>query len=212
MTRAEREQLITRFLDGSLPHGDEERFFLELAADREMQHDLKAERTLDSAVAKDRDLAVESWGPFRAELAVLLAARTAETDQMSGSSGISIFVPLGILASGLLILLLSLPRSSSNSPPLSTPQIPVEAVEAPATPATHLPSIVPDSEKHEPVADQDRAAQSPRVPRRARESRVESAAPEEPASIDHSVQERNANPVEPDNPKLTLDPDSENPD
>lgn len=56
MTRSEREQLIRAHLEGTMSSGQEHDFFINVALDAELRSELKAHRTIESALRKDREV------------------------------------------------------------------------------------------------------------------------------------------------------------
>ncbi|MGE3799534.1 MAG: hypothetical protein AB7H80_00785 [Candidatus Kapaibacterium sp.] len=137
MKRTEREQLIERYLEGSLTPGEEQEFFIEVATDREMQYDLKASQVVESAIRKDRELAPNSWSGTRTELTAMLTAEgkvgvEAKSGQGSGSlsswgAGWIVTATMLLLVSftALLVSLVAIDRTTADqvkTTPLPTPQ------------------------------------------------------------------------------------------
>jgi hypothetical protein len=78
MTRVEREQMIARYLGGEMTAAEEQEFFIRVAVDKELRHDLRAQRTVDSALQKDRDAEATGHTPMRMRVASVLAATPAD--------------------------------------------------------------------------------------------------------------------------------------
>jgi hypothetical protein len=77
MTRAERERLIERYLSGAMTSTDESDFFIQVALDKELRQDLKAQRTIESAFRKDRESEPSEHTAMRSRVASSLAASSA---------------------------------------------------------------------------------------------------------------------------------------
>ena len=137
MKRTEREQLIERYLEGSLTPAEEQEFFIEVATDREMQYDLKASQVVESAIRKDRELAPNSWSGTRTELTAMLTAEgkvgvEAKSGQGSGSlsswgAGWIVTATMLLLVSftALLVSLVAIDRTTTDqvkTTPLPTSQ------------------------------------------------------------------------------------------
>lgn len=54
MERALREELLRRYVSGEMSIGEEHEFFIQVALDRELRHELKAQQEIDGAFASDR--------------------------------------------------------------------------------------------------------------------------------------------------------------
>lgn len=74
MTRAEREQLIERYLAGELTSIEENDFFLEVGIDPEFRHDLKAYRLVDRAMEKEGDAFDATYTTLRSHVQGMLAS------------------------------------------------------------------------------------------------------------------------------------------
>jgi hypothetical protein len=74
MTRAERERLIERHLGGAMTAAEESDFFIQVALDKELRQDLKAQRTIESAMRKDRESEPSEHTALRSRVATVLAA------------------------------------------------------------------------------------------------------------------------------------------
>lgn len=77
MTRVEREQLIARYLGGEFTTAEEQDFFIRVAVDKDLRQDLRAQRTVDSALTKDRDAQATGHSGMRVRVASVLAATPA---------------------------------------------------------------------------------------------------------------------------------------
>lgn len=86
MTRSEREQLIERYLSGEMSSAEEGEFFIQVALDSELRLDLKAHRTIDSAISKERETVPAEHTALRGRMASMLAA-TPGLVQMGSDRG-----------------------------------------------------------------------------------------------------------------------------
>jgi len=77
MTRAERERLIQSYLSGEMSSAEESDFFIQVALDKELRQDLKAQRTIESAFRKDRESEPSEHTALRSRVAMSLAASSA---------------------------------------------------------------------------------------------------------------------------------------
>ena len=85
MTRIEREQLIGRYLSGEMSSAEEQEFFIQVAVDKELRHDLKAHRIIDSAIRKDRDAQAIGHTALRMRVAAMLPGALPEAAPNPGS-------------------------------------------------------------------------------------------------------------------------------
>ena len=85
MTRLEREQLIERYLGGELSGAEEEAFFLEVAANRELRQELRAYRLVEQALAKESSGMHTTHSALRAHIQNL--ALIPGTEAMVGAQG-----------------------------------------------------------------------------------------------------------------------------
>lgn len=74
MTRAEREMMIGRYMGGGMSTAEEQEFFIQVAVDPELRLELKAHRTVESAIRKDRDAEPAGHTALRGRIASTLAA------------------------------------------------------------------------------------------------------------------------------------------
>jgi hypothetical protein len=74
MIRSEREQIIQRYLSGEMSSAEEGDFFIQVALDRELRHDLQAQQTIESAFRKDREAERVGHTGLRTRVASMLAA------------------------------------------------------------------------------------------------------------------------------------------
>ena len=84
MTRIEREELLRRYMHGELNLEQEHEFFIQVALDKELRHELKAQQTIDRAFQKDRVVNTSAYAPIQGKVAAMLAA--AETSDMPRGS------------------------------------------------------------------------------------------------------------------------------
>jgi hypothetical protein len=73
MTRSEREQIIQRYLSGEMSSAEEGDFFIQVALDNELRHDLQAQQTIESAFRKDREAERTGHTALRTRVASMLA-------------------------------------------------------------------------------------------------------------------------------------------
>ncbi|MEO5929975.1 MAG: hypothetical protein ABIR47_08585, partial [Candidatus Kapaibacterium sp.] len=73
MTRSERELFIQRYLSGEMTSSEEGDFFLQVALDKELRHDLQAQKTVESAFRKDREAVASEHTGLRLKMAAMLA-------------------------------------------------------------------------------------------------------------------------------------------
>ena len=74
MTRSEREHIIQRYLSGEMSSAEEGDFFIQVALDRELRHDLQAQQTIESAFRKEREAERVGHTALRTRVASMLAA------------------------------------------------------------------------------------------------------------------------------------------
>ncbi len=77
MNRAEREQLLERYLSGGMTSGDESDFFIQVALDKELRQELKAQRVIESALRKDEESESTEHTALRSRVAAMLASTSA---------------------------------------------------------------------------------------------------------------------------------------
>lgn len=78
MMRAEREELLRRYLEGEMTLEQEHDFIIQVALDKELRHELKAQQTIDRAFRKDRAVDPSAYAPLQASVAGMIAASTPE--------------------------------------------------------------------------------------------------------------------------------------
>ncbi|HVZ41758.1 MAG TPA: hypothetical protein VHI13_20925 [Candidatus Kapabacteria bacterium] len=74
MNRAEREILIERYMNAEMSSAEESDFFIQVALDRELRQELKAQRVIESALRKDLEAEPTEHTAMRARVASILAA------------------------------------------------------------------------------------------------------------------------------------------
>ncbi len=94
MKRSEREQLIERYLDGTMTSLEEQEFLIEVAANSELRTELKAYKVVESAVYKDRAADVVSYASLRTHMIGVLANASVGTVVSDASSAVSGAEPL----------------------------------------------------------------------------------------------------------------------
>jgi hypothetical protein len=77
MTRSEREQIVQRYLSGEMSSAEEGDFFIQVALDNELRHDLQAQQTIESAFRKDREAERTGHTALRTRVASMLAGAPA---------------------------------------------------------------------------------------------------------------------------------------
>jgi hypothetical protein len=157
MTPMERESLIRTYLEGSMSSDEEHEFFIDVALNAELRTELKAYRTVESAIRKDRE--IDAGDILQLERSVMAAlASTAPAGRaprrMSGlrRAGYAGALIVAITA----IVLLTRPQSEPPAP-RQTNLLPT-AVDA-------HPGVSPPQRQPE-IAAGDAAASSPAPTRR----------------------------------------------
>lgn len=87
MTRAEREIMIGRYMGGVMNSSEEQEFFIQVALDPELRLELKAHRTVESAIRKDRDAEPTGHTALRARIAGTLAAHPPQATTSASTGG-----------------------------------------------------------------------------------------------------------------------------
>ncbi len=179
MNRAERERLIERYLNGEMTSSEEHDLFIEVAVDRELRTELKAYRTVESAIRKD-GAASPSYTALRGRVQASLqgtavpggasagsaAAPTAATGILKGVAAVKWIVAAGAAASLSLAVLLVQPgaeRGAEPSPDAGTPHILREVPR----PASSQPPVVGGAEESD--RDGEMVPRPASVPREALE-------------------------------------------
>lgn len=86
MTRADREHLLQRYLDGAMSSAEEEEFLIRAALNTDLRMELKAHQTIDRALRKDRTGALVEHTTLRSRVAATLAASAVPEAASSVSS------------------------------------------------------------------------------------------------------------------------------
>ncbi|MDB5035232.1 MAG: hypothetical protein JWQ98_2473 [Chlorobi bacterium] len=87
MTRNEREELIRHYMTGEMSMAEEHDFFIQVALDNELRIGLKAHRTIDSAIRKDKEIDPSEYAPLGAAVATMLSASHGAPSTSGGSAG-----------------------------------------------------------------------------------------------------------------------------
>jgi hypothetical protein len=88
MTRSEREQQILRYLRGDMTSTEEESFFIQVALDRELRDELKAQRAIEGSIRGFRDVErTQQHTRLRARTAAMLAGYPASQVGATVASG-----------------------------------------------------------------------------------------------------------------------------
>lgn len=74
MMRAEREELLRRYLDGEMNLEQEHDFIIQVALDKELRHELKAQQTIDKAFQKDRVVDPSAYTALQATVAAMIVS------------------------------------------------------------------------------------------------------------------------------------------
>lgn len=85
MTRLERESMIGRYMCGGMTSAEEQEFFIQVALDPELRLELKAHRTVESAMRKDRDAEPTGHTALRGRIASTLAAHPPQPSTMAAA-------------------------------------------------------------------------------------------------------------------------------
>jgi hypothetical protein len=144
VSRIDREHLIERYLRGELSPAQEERFFIEIATNKELRHELKAYRIVDETLVRDSRRLAAPQTALRARLeqqmsgmqATAPAAPAAASSTPAATGGIAgaTMVPLkwllvalvgaGLAIGGLVVSSLSertpFTRAASTQPHVTT--------------------------------------------------------------------------------------------
>ena len=74
MNRIEREELLRRYLEGEMNLQQEHDFFIQIALDKELRHELKAQQTIEKAFRKDGSYDMTGYGSVQTNVAAMLAS------------------------------------------------------------------------------------------------------------------------------------------
>lgn len=190
MTRVEREELLRRYLEGEMSLEQEHDFIIQVALDKELRHELKAQQTIDRAFRKDRVVDPSAYASLQSAVSAMIAAPAATAEPASAVAGTaSIYARFlgkgvqrwtlgGIAGLALLggVLLFGLPDGDERSPAARQEVVP-EHPDVYTAPAVPEPLDRPDgiSQAHdaprqsgatdlsEKTAVQDRSESRPRV-------------------------------------------------
>lgn len=141
MTRVEREELLRRYLEGGMSLDQEHDFFIQVALDKELRHELRAQQTVDKAFQKDRIVDPSEYAVLQRNVSTMLAGMSPAV-QSAGAAGAS-RLNTGIghsgkwQAAGLLLIGMVagvLGFVAMQSPEIGQANLPVERVQATGTP------------------------------------------------------------------------------
>ncbi|MEO5928698.1 MAG: hypothetical protein ABIR47_02085 [Candidatus Kapaibacterium sp.] len=147
MTRNEREELIRHYMTGKMSMAEEHDFFIQVALDNELRIGLKAHRTIEGAIMKDREIDPSEYAPLGASVAAMLAAsKPAATMPGAGHAGWSLpggsflaaLCAVGVMLGSLLVTPF-LPTPSLPRPRTSIMTTAPVAVPTPAPPDNSTP-------------------------------------------------------------------------
>lgn len=166
MTRIEREELLRRYLSGEMNLEQEHEFFIQVALDKELRHELKAQQTIDRAFQKDRVVNSSAYAPIQDKVAGILAMEAGMGDRSvsAGGSGTSLFRPgrwlaLGAVVIGFAVAWFGLQSDTPSVSPGSSAQ---ETQAVPESPGSLIPVTRPSDIRHEPEAESQAVESSDR--------------------------------------------------
>lgn len=87
MTRVEREELLRRYLEGEMSLEQEHDFIIQVALDKELRHELKAQQTIDRAFRKDRVVDPSAYASLQSAVSAMIAAPAATAEPASAVAG-----------------------------------------------------------------------------------------------------------------------------
>lgn len=87
MTRVEREELLRRYLEGEMSLEQEHDFIIQVALDKELRHELKAQQTIDRAFRKDRVVDPSAYASLQSAVSAMIAAPAATAEPASVVAG-----------------------------------------------------------------------------------------------------------------------------
>lgn len=87
MTRIEREELLRRYLNGEMGLEQEHDFLIQVALDKELRHELKAQQTIDRAFQKDRVVDPSSYASLQGKVAMMLTTVAQEPNIAQNPAG-----------------------------------------------------------------------------------------------------------------------------
>lgn len=186
MTPMERESLIRTYLEGSMSSDEEHEFFIDVALNAELRTELKAYRTVESAIRKDRE--IDAGDILQLERSVMAAlASTAQAARaprrMSGLRR------AGLRRAGYAgALILAITAIVFLTRPQSEPPAPRRTSLLPTAVDAH-PDVSPPQRQPE-IAAGDAAASSPAPARRhpARRRKADTIVHRRPAQPEHKTE------------------------
>ena len=147
MNRIEREELLRRYLEGEMNLQQEHDFFIQVALDKELRHELKAHQTIESALRKDRVVDNASYSTIQTGVTAMLASLPPLSDIREPQSRMNRFGRTSriLLTTLALLLLVGIPTSillMRESDRRDSPQ-PSESIQhnAPNTSFSWSPSV-----------------------------------------------------------------------
>lgn len=87
MTRVEREELLRRYLEGEMSLEQEHDFIIQVALDKELRHELKAQQTIDRAFRKDRVVDPSAYASLQSAVSAMIAAPVSSAEPVSAVVG-----------------------------------------------------------------------------------------------------------------------------
>lgn len=165
MTRVEREELLRRYLEGEMSLEQEHDFIIQVALDKELRHELKAQQTIDRAFRKDRVVDPSAYASLQSAVSAMIAAPAATAEPASAVAGTaSIYARFlgkevqrwtlgGIAGLALLggVLLFGLPDGEEHVPAARQEVVP-EHPNVYTVPAAPEPLDRPDEMSRVPLA------------------------------------------------------------
>jgi|GEM_PF-3695381 len=98
MTRADREHLLQRYLEGTMSSAEEEEFLIRAALNTDLRMELKAHQTIDRALRKDRTAGTVEHTALRARVAANLSANPVPAETISVPSAPPSAITTGVPA------------------------------------------------------------------------------------------------------------------
>lgn len=179
MITKDSEQLIERYLAGTMTNGQEEEFFINVAIDNDLRRMLKSYQIVDGAIRKYRDVAPVDHSAARNQLlARLNLSETPPAVRMpAGAAPSRIATPNGWLTGGLSVagmLLLLLLTSMPDSTPSGTAIIQAPTLRSSgsnsSSVALHDSPLLPDATTRSETATNSSEHERPEVNSAARPS------------------------------------------
>lgn len=175
MTGSQREELIRAYLEGRMSLQQEHDFFIDVALDKDLRHELKAQQTIESAFRKDSAVDPSEITRLQREVsAMLVASRSGTGDAVGAATRIApsalvrVRRMLLLLGGAAMIGALGLLPGDNGAPVENPSSIPSETVRSvePVPFGSEAPPTLPGSaasgtaEETIPATVEDRSSQS----------------------------------------------------